>query len=125
MPKVSLAFFTAAPIYLLIGMIGGVYMGATDDHSLAPVHAHLNLIGFVVMSVMGGFYALSQSIVKPGKLAWANFWLLNLAVVMMIPALGFVIKGHAQALPVLVASEPVAIVSLLLFIASVVRVWRA
>jgi len=125
MPKVSLAFFTVAPIYVLIGMAGGVYMGATEDHSLSPVHAHLNLIGFVMMSIMGTFFALSKAQVAPGKLAWATFWLLNLALVLMIPSLAFVLKGQTAALPILMASEPLAILAVLLFLACVIRVWRA
>ena len=92
MPKVSLAFFTVAPIYVLIGMAGGIYMGVIDDHSLAPAHAHLNLIGFVMMSVMGTFYALAKAQIST-RLAWINFWLLNLAVVVMIRWAGIGIDG--------------------------------
>ena len=49
MPRVALAFFTVAPIYGLIGMIWGIVMGATEDHALSPAHAHLNLLGMVLM----------------------------------------------------------------------------
>ena len=123
MPKVSLAFFTVAPIYVLIGMAGGIYMGASDDHSLAPAHAHLNLIGFVMMSIMGTFYALARDQYSV-RLAWANFWLLNLGVVLMIPSLCFVIKGNLAPLPVLQVSEVVAVGAVLLFVANIVLVWR-
>jgi hypothetical protein len=125
MPKVSLAFFTVGVVYVLIGMAGGIYMGASEDHSLSPVHAHLNLIGFVMMSVMGGFYTLTKDKVTPGKLAWANFWLLNLSLWLMIPSLAFVLKGNKAPMPLLMASEPLAMIAVLLFLASIVRVWRA
>lgn len=123
MPKISLVFFLAGPVYLLIGMAGGIYMGASDDHSLTPVHAHLNLIGFVVMSVMGTFYALARDQVSM-KLAWANFWILNLAVVVMIPSLAFLLKGKTVVLPILAVSEVLAVAAIAVFLVSVIGVWR-
>src|SRR5437588_12990110 len=50
MPRVALWFFALAPVYVLIGMSLGIYMGASEDHSLYPAHAHLNLIGWVTMA---------------------------------------------------------------------------
>jgi hypothetical protein len=123
MPKVSLAFFTIAPIYLLIGMAGGIYMGASDDHVLAPAHAHLNLIGFMVMSVMGTFYTLAKDQVSI-KLAWANFWILNLAVVIMIPSLALLLEGNKGVIPILAVSEIIAVAAVLAFLANIVIVWR-
>lgn len=41
---------------LLIGMVFGIVMGIRQDFSLAPAHAHLNLVGFVVMFVAGLYY---------------------------------------------------------------------
>jgi hypothetical protein len=123
MPKVSLAFFTVAPLYLLIGMAGGIYMGASDDHVLAPAHAHLNLIGFVVMSVMGTFYTLAKDQISV-RLAWINFWILNLAVVMMIPSLAMLLLGNKGVIPILAVSEIVAVAAVLTFLANVVIVWR-
>lgn len=123
MPKVSLAFFTVAPLYLLIGMAGGIYMGASNDHTLAPAHAHLNLIGFMLMSVMGIFYTLAKDQVSP-KLAWATFWILNLAVVIMIPMLALLLEGNKAVIPLLSISEILAILAVLTFLAGIVQVWR-
>jgi hypothetical protein len=41
---------------LLIGMVFGIVMGIRQDFSLAPAHAHLNLVGFVVMFAAGLYY---------------------------------------------------------------------
>lgn len=30
-----------------------IYMGIAQDHSLTPVHAHLNLLGWVTMFLTG------------------------------------------------------------------------
>jgi hypothetical protein len=123
MPKVSLAFFSIAPIYVLIGMAGGIYMGASEDHTLAPVHAHLNLIGFMMMSVMGTFYALAGDKAS-SKLAWANFWVLNLALVVMIPMLALVVLGNKSVIPILGVSEILAVLAVLIYLAAIVQVWR-
>ena len=40
-------------IYLLIGMGMGVYMGATKDFSVRPVHAHVNLLGWTLLGISG------------------------------------------------------------------------
>ena len=71
MPKVALWFFAVAPLYVLVGMGFGIFMGATMDFSLAPAHAHLNLIGWVTMALYGTFYALAPA--APQKLAWTTF----------------------------------------------------
>ena len=67
MSRVALWFFAVAPIYVLVGMGFGIFMGATEDFTLAPAHAHLNLIGWVTMALYGTFYALAPR--APQKLA--------------------------------------------------------
>ena len=40
-------------VYLLIGMLLGIGMGAAGDFTLRPVHAHVNLLGWAVLVVAG------------------------------------------------------------------------
>ena len=122
MPRVSLWFFAVAPIYVLIGMGFGIFMGASQDFSLAPAHAHLNLIGWVTMALYGTFYALARDASQ--KLAWTTFWLNNVAVAVMFPSLAMVLKfGESSSfvLP-LVVSEFLALGGMLCFAVSVWRV---
>ena len=123
MPKVALAFFTVAPIYGLIGMVWGVVMGATGDHGLMPAHAHLNLLGLVLMGVMGAFYALAGDRVS-GKLAWANFWLSNFGVVVMIPSLVIILGGDESVIPIITIGEAAAVLGLAAFLLAVLGLWR-
>jgi hypothetical protein len=90
MPRVALWFFAVAPVYVMIGMCLGIYMGASEDHSLYPAHAHLNLIGWVTMALYGTFYALARD--ASPKLAWTTFWLNNAGVILMFPTLVMVLK---------------------------------
>ncbi len=122
MPRVALWFFAIAPLYVLIGMSLGIYMGASDDHSLYPAHAHLNLIGWVTMALYGTFYALARD--ASSKLAWTTFWLNNVAVVIMVPSLALVLKFGEQPqyiLP-LAISEVLALGAMLCFTVSVWQV---
>lgn len=48
----------AAVVYLVMGVGLGIYMGASGDHVMVPVHAHLNLLGWA-------------SLAPPG---WIRFW---------------------------------------------------
>jgi len=90
MPRVSLWFFAVAPVYVLIGMSLGIFMGASGDHSLYPAHAHMNLLGWVTLALFGTFYALARDASQ--KLAWTTFFLMNAGLVIMIPSLSMVLK---------------------------------
>lgn len=122
MPRVSLAFFTTAAVCGLIGMGWGSYMGASHDHTLFPAHAHLNLLGWVSLSIMGTFYALTG---KSGRLAWANWFFSSLGVVIMIPMLAYLLSGHERQIgPLMPIPEMTVIIGMLLFLGSVLRQWR-
>lgn len=43
---------------LLVGMTVGIIMGIEENFALAPAHAHLNLIGFVLMFLVGLYYRI-------------------------------------------------------------------
>lgn len=45
-------------VLLLIGLLWGIEMGVRQDFALAPAHAHLNLIGGVLLFVFGLYYRL-------------------------------------------------------------------
>ncbi|WP_203071944.1 hypothetical protein [Falsiroseomonas ponticola] len=53
MPRLPLFFLIAAATCLLVGVCLGVLMGIQHDFHLAPVHAHLNLLGWTSLALMG------------------------------------------------------------------------
>ena len=67
MPRVSAAFFLMGILFVFAGMALGQFMAASHDMMLAPVHAHLNLLGWATMALYGTFYALT----KDGRYAGA------------------------------------------------------
>ena len=58
--------FRAAMLLVLAGMLWGLQMAITDDHSAFPAHAHLNLLGFVALFLFGIFYRLNRKLKLAG-----------------------------------------------------------
>jgi hypothetical protein len=121
MSRLSLAFFTTGALCVLGGMVWGVVMAASNDHTMMPAHAHLNLMGWATLALMGAFYALSG---RSDRLGWANYWLSTLSVVVSIPALAMLLGGNAAAEKVAIAGSLLAILGMLAFLASVAAHWR-
>jgi hypothetical protein len=123
MPRISLAFFTVAALCGLAGMIWGAIMGATGDHGMMPAHAHLNLLGWVTLSIMGGFYALRGG--PGGRLGWANFAFSAFGALATAPMLFWLLSGHEKQIgPLMPINEVPTILGMVLFIASVAMSWR-
>lgn len=113
--------FVVAASAALVGMSLGIHMGMTQDFTLAPVHAHLNLLGWVTMLLYGLYYRREG--LRPGRLAWLQV----LAAVAGFPAMA---GGLAVLLtspeagagePVIVAGSLLTIGSMALFMAVVLR----
>jgi hypothetical protein len=45
-------------VVLLIGMLAGIVMGIREDFTLQAAHAHLNLVGGVLLFLFGLYYRL-------------------------------------------------------------------
>ena len=58
MKSLSYWFLSVAVLQALVGMGVGIFMGITGDYTLAPAHAHSNLLGWVSMAIFGLYYAL-------------------------------------------------------------------
>jgi hypothetical protein len=93
-----------AGLYLLLGMGMGIAMGATENFALRPVHAHVNLLGWVTLSIVAGVYRLWPQLAQT-RWAYAFFWTYNISLPTTMGALTLFLLGHGQALPVLVLGE--------------------
>ena len=124
MPRVSLAFFTLAALCGLAGMLWGMHMGMSQDFTMRPAHAHLNLLGWVTLAIMGGFYVLAGDRVS-SKLAWLNFALSGAGVLVLTPMLAQLLGGNTALGPMMVIPEVLVVGGMLVFIYNVVSLWRA
>ncbi len=104
-------------IYLIIGISIGMAMGATHNFTLRPVHAHVNLIGFVTLALTGLLYSVFPRL-GASKLAKFHFWTMNVALPFMMLGLAAMLLGQQQALPVMIVAEFVLAASVLSFAAN-------
>lgn len=111
----------AAVVYFCIAVSLGVYMGASHDHSLMTVHAHLNLLGWVTLALIGIIYHLFPEAAASAA-ATLQFWLHNLALPVMMLALAFLMKGMQGVEPVIGLSSIAVLVSVLVFAGNIL--WR-
>ncbi len=110
----SRAWLRIAVIYFTVAVALGIQMGASGDHSLMAVHAHLNLLGWVSMSLFG-LIGLAHPAITEGPLASCQFWFHNIGVPMMLVALAARIKGVEAAEPFVGLASVVVGLGVLLF----------
>lgn len=56
--RLSTLLLRVSILLLLIGLCIGIGMAITQDFRMRPTHAHLNLVGFVIMFIAGLYYRL-------------------------------------------------------------------
>jgi hypothetical protein len=103
-----------AAFYLIVGVSMGIAMGASQDFTLRPVHAHVNLLGWATFALAGLIYAAYPR-AAASKLAKVHFWSMNIALPVMMGALALVLMGQVQVVPALVASEFLAAAGIIAF----------
>jgi thiamine transporter ThiT len=121
MTRLPLAFFSTAALCVVGGMIWGIIMAASGDHSMMPAHAHLNLMGWATLALMGTFYAITG---KEDRLGWVNYALSTLGVVVSIPSLAMLLAGNQAAEKGATAGAILALLGMLVFTFEVLTTWR-
>lgn len=111
----SQTWFRLAALYFALGVVMGVTMGASGDHSLFAVHAHVNLLGWVSMALFGLIGTVHPSITE-GRAASAQFWMYNLGVPVMLGALTLRLKGFPSVEPLIGVASILIGCSVLLFV---------
>ena len=107
-------------VILLIGMLAGIAMGITQNFALAPAHAHLNLVGGVLLFLFGLYYRLVPA-AGTTWLARLQGWL-HIAGAIVFPAGVAVVltKGPAfEAAPI--AGALIVVAAMALFAVNVFR----
>jgi hypothetical protein len=105
-------FLSAAILQALVGMGLGIFMGITGDYTLAPAHAHNNLLGWVSMAIFGLYYAIAGEVAAK-RLASVHFCLALVANLVFPLGIGLVVTGRGEALSVI--GSLLEVLSMLLF----------
>ena len=120
----SNSFLRLGALFALIGVSLGYWMGMTEQFGLMPVHAHINLLGWVSMFLYGLFYRVVPDAAN-GPLATAHFWAAVSGLVLFMPALALKllhIPGtETVALVGLIAGPTLTLIAFILFAVIVFR----
>jgi hypothetical protein len=77
------SFLLTAMVYALAGMGLGIHMGIGQDFAAAPVHAHINLVGWVTMALFGLIHRAYPAL-GASKLAWPQFWITQVGAILLV-----------------------------------------
>lgn len=120
MTSVSNNFLRLGVLSALVGMSLGVWMGANQEFTLRPVHAHINLLGFASMMLFGLFYRAVPEAAR-GWLPQVHFVLSVLGFLIMMPVLTLMLLERPVFMPLMPVSEVMLVGSMLLFVVIVFR----
>jgi cbb3-type cytochrome oxidase subunit 1 len=96
--------FKLSSLTAVIGVSMGVYMGIASDHTLAPVHVHLNLIGWVSLFLFGLFYKLHPDAV--GTTAVIQVSMVAAGYIVMLTGLaGLLLTGSSAFMPLAITGS--------------------
>jgi cbb3-type cytochrome oxidase subunit 1 len=90
-------FIGISTLFVIVGMAWGVQMSITQDFTLAPAHAHNNLIGFVTMALYGIYYRLVPA-AADRRLAVVQFWLALIGALTFPPGIALAILQKGEIL---------------------------
>ena len=119
MKNVDSTYVVIGALWLLIGMILGIEMGASSNFKFMPLHAHINLVGFACHSIFGLVYRQWPAM-KASSLAPLQFWIFVSATPITLLGLYFTLSGGPM-LPTIIGSLGLLLGAILFF----VMIWRA
>ena len=97
MRGLPLIFVAAGVVCALVGMGWGIQMSATGDHTLSPAHAHLNLLGWVSLTLFGLYnHAVPQA--AQGLLPRVHLGVALLGVVIIVPGIVSAIRMTGETM---------------------------
>jgi hypothetical protein len=110
-------------VILLAGMLAGIDMGIRQDFVLAPAHAHLNLVGGVLLFLFGLYYRLIPA-AGASMLAKVQGWLHIVGGILFPAGVAMVLlKGPSfEAAPI--AGSLIVVAAMALFAVIVFRTAR-
>jgi hypothetical protein len=113
-------WYRLAVLYFVVAPALGLFMAVSEDHSLFPVHAHLNLLGWVSLALTGVLYERFPAAIGT-RLYSIHFWVYNITLPVSMVMLVLAIKGNEAV------GLALGVVSILLFasiVAFVINIWR-
>ena len=115
-------FFIIGVLFALTGMGLGTFMGMSKDFTFAPVHAHINLVGFVCHFLFGLYYRGEPANAK-GWLPETQFGCAALGAVLLPIGIIGAVTGNDTVDLFVIPGTLFTLASMLIFLAVVIRGW--
>src|SRR5689334_5557368 len=106
--------FRLAVLFVIAGMAMGIGMAASQDHSIMPAHAHLNLLGWVSLFLFGIYYERRPAL-DTSRLARVQVWIWSIGTVILTAAVAAVHLGYEAADPVAAVASLIVLGAMILF----------
>ena len=110
----SFLSFRLAVVFVLVGIAMGIGMAMSQNHSIMPAHAHLNLLGWVSLFLFGIYYERRPRL-DASKLALVQVILWSAGTVVLTVAVAAIHLGYKAADPLAGIASLVVLAAMLLF----------
>ena len=90
MKRIDIYFLLLATVLLLAGAGLGISMGTSQDFQFAPVHAHINLVGWVSLALFGLAYRAYPQLAER-RIAMFHFIVSATGAILLPIGIGFAI----------------------------------
>jgi cbb3-type cytochrome oxidase subunit 1 len=107
-----------AVAFFVVGVALGTTMGAMQDFRFVHVHAHINLLGWVALGLIGLIYRLHPHL-QQGWLAHMHYWLHTVGLVVFMGSFTWGIATGAKPVPLIATGATMVSLAVLLFAANV------
>lgn len=122
MKRIDILYIVIGSLYLVVGVVFGIVMGIKQDFQLAPVHAHINLVGFVAHCVFGVIHRAWPAL-RESALATLQFWLYVVGTPLFVVGVALAILTSQTALAIV--GSLLVFLGALTFLAMVARTYFA
>jgi peptidoglycan/LPS O-acetylase OafA/YrhL len=106
--------FKLAVLFVIAGMAMGIGMAASQDHSIMPAHAHLNLLGWVSLFLFGIYYE-RRPVLDTSRLALVQVIVWSIGTVILTVAVAALHLGYAAFDPVAAIASLIVLAAMVLF----------
>jgi len=89
----AINFIRLAVVYLIVGVLLGIYMASSHSFDQRDTHAHANLLGWASLAISGIIYHLFPKLANH-LLAKVHFWLHNLGLPVTLVGIALIYGGN-------------------------------
>jgi cbb3-type cytochrome oxidase subunit 1 len=112
--KASSLSFLAAVIAAVTGMAWGLIMGISENHVMMPAHAHLNLLGWVSLFLIGIFYHLYPTL-DQSRIALIQVCVWITGTIILTLGVALLMSGIAAGNPLAAVGSLIVLAAMILF----------